>query len=197
MTEELSRTSALAERHRDLGSDLEDWNGMGTAWTYDTDPDDEHDAIRESAGLFDMSGLKKVHVRGPDADSVIDHVITRNMALVPRGQSAYGAILTAQGTVCDDAIVANNGDAGWLLVHGSGESMKRLQESSEGKNVDIEFNDDLHDISLQGPRALDFLNQHTPLDLPSLGYFHQQQTELFGHRCILSRTGYSGTGMEL
>ena len=45
MTEELSRTSALADRHRALGSGLEDWNGMGTAWTYSTDPDDEHDAI--------------------------------------------------------------------------------------------------------------------------------------------------------
>ena len=49
MTEELSRTSALASRHTSLGSGLEDWNGMGTAWTYDTDPNDEHDAVRERA----------------------------------------------------------------------------------------------------------------------------------------------------
>ena len=108
MTEELSRTSALADRHRALGSGLEDWNGMGTAWTYSTDPDDEHDAIREAAGLFDMSGLKKVHVRGADAAAVIDHVMSRNMARILPGQSAYGAILTGQGTVCDDAIIANN-----------------------------------------------------------------------------------------
>ena len=46
MTEELSRTSALASRHTALGSGLEDWNGMGTAWTYDTDPNKEHDAVR-------------------------------------------------------------------------------------------------------------------------------------------------------
>ncbi len=54
MTEELSRTSALASRHRALGSGLEDWNGMGTAWTYNTNLDDEHDAVRENAGLFDL-----------------------------------------------------------------------------------------------------------------------------------------------
>ena len=59
MTEELSRTSALASRLAALGSGLEDWNGMGTAWTYDTDPNDEHDAVREHAGLFDMSPLKR------------------------------------------------------------------------------------------------------------------------------------------
>lgn len=192
MTEELSRTSALADRHRALGSGLEDWNGMGTAWTYNSDPNDEHDAIREAAGLFDMSGLKKVHIRGPDAPVAVDHIITRNMATIDAGKSAYGAILTEQGTVCDDAIIANNGNNEWLLVHGSGESMERLQESAAGKDVDIEFDDDLHDISLQGPKALDFLNQHTPLDLPGLKYFHQQATELFGHNCILSRTGYSG-----
>ncbi|MBQ90744.1 MAG: hypothetical protein CL441_04880, partial [Acidimicrobiaceae bacterium] len=63
MTEELSRTSALASRHTALGSGLEDWNGMGTAWEYSTDACDEHDAIREAAGLFDMSPLKKVRVR--------------------------------------------------------------------------------------------------------------------------------------
>ncbi len=64
---ELSRTSALASRHIELGSGLEDWNGMGTAWSYHSDPNDEHDAIRQAAGMFDMSPLKKVFVRGPDA----------------------------------------------------------------------------------------------------------------------------------
>ena len=96
---ELSRTSALASRHRDLGSGLEDWNGMGTAWSYHSNPNDEHDAVREAAGLFDMSPLKKVFVRGPDAARVVDHVITRDMTRVTAGQSAYGAILTEQGTV--------------------------------------------------------------------------------------------------
>ncbi|SVD22626.1 uncharacterized protein METZ01_LOCUS375480, partial [marine metagenome] len=55
MSEELSRESKLASRHRVLGSGLEDWNGMGVAWSYDSNPEDEHDAIREAAGLFDVS----------------------------------------------------------------------------------------------------------------------------------------------
>lgn len=54
------RTSALADRHRALGSALEDWNGMGTAWTYaDTSLADAHEAIRTKAGLMDVSGLKR------------------------------------------------------------------------------------------------------------------------------------------
>ncbi len=100
MSESL-RVSALASRHRELGSDLEDWNGMGTAWGYRTNPEDEHDAIRKAAGLFDMSPLKKVYLRGPDADRVADYMITRDMTKIYPGKSAYGAILTERGTVCD------------------------------------------------------------------------------------------------
>ena len=189
---ELSRTSALASRHTVLGSGLEDWNDMGTAWSYNSDPNDEHDAIREAAGIFDMSPLKKVFVRGPDAARVVNHVITRDMNRVDPGMSAYGAILTERGTISDDAIIANNGNTEWMHCHGSGDSMERLRESAEGLNVDIELDDDLHDISLQGPKALELLNAHTPLDLASLKYFEHQATELFGHGCRISRTGYSG-----
>ncbi len=189
---ESTRTSALASRHRALGSDLEDWNGMGTAWSYHTNPCDEHDAVRESAGMFDMSPLKKVYLRGPDAAQVAQHVISRDMNRVYAGKSAYGAILTERGTVCDDAILANNGNDEWLLCHGSGESMARLQESAAGLNVDIAFDDNLHNLSVQGPRSLELLNAHTPYALETMPYFHHAATDLFGHACRISRTGYSG-----
>ena len=192
MTEELSRTSALASRHRELGSGLEDWNGMGTAWSYSTDPEAEHDAVREAAGLFDMSPLKKVLIRGADALEVIDHVMTRDMTRIAPGRSAYSAVLNDAGMLSDDAIAANNGDNEWLFCHGSGKSMERIQASAEGKNVDIEFNDDLHDLALQGPKALDLLARYCSEPIDSLGYFEHKPVRLFGHEVQLSRTGYSG-----
>ena len=187
-----TRESALAAHHRALGSNLEDWNGMGAPWTYHSDPCDEHDAVREKAGLFDVSGLKKVHVRGRDAAAVCDHVITRDMSRIPIGRSAYGPVLQDDGGICDDAIIFNIAEDDYLFVHGAGAGLERLQESGEGKQVSIAFDDDLHDISLQGPAAVDFLNAHTPLDLPSLGYFRQAETTLFGQPVLISRTGYSG-----
>ena len=165
MTEELSRTSALASRHTALGSGLEDWNGMGTAWSYTSDPNDEHDAIRDAAGMFDMSPLKKVFVRGADAAAVLDHLTTRDMSKIAPGQSAYLSVLTNEGTMADDAIVANNGDDEWMIVHGSGGTMELLTESAAGKSVSFELDDDLHDISVQGPKALDVLNAHCSIDL--------------------------------
>ena len=189
---ESPRTSALASRHQALGSDLEDWNDMGTAWSYNSDPNDEHDAVRESVGMVDMSPLKKVYIRGADAEKVVDHVITRDMTKVADGQSAYGAILTDQGTVADDAIVSNCGNNEYLHCHGSGASMEMLQASAEGLNADIEFDDDLHDLAVQGPKSLEILDAHTSLDLGTLGYFNHAATDLFGHSVRLSRTGYSG-----
>lgn len=192
MTEELSRTSALASRHTALGSGLEDWNGMGTAWTYDSDPNDEHDAVRERAGMFDMSPLKKVMVSGPDAAAVLDHLVSRDVSRISPGQAAYLSVLTDEGTVADDAILSNNGSDEWMIVHGSGDTMALLEASAAGKSVDIVLDDDLHDISVQGPEALKILDAATDVDLGSLAYFEHCPAILFGHSCRISRTGYSG-----
>ena len=192
MTEELSRTSALASRHTALGSGLEDWNGMGTAWTYNSDPNDEHDAVRDRAGMFDMSPLKKVFVRGAEAMAVLDHLTTRDLSKVAPGKAAYLCVLTEAGGIADDAIVSNNGGDEWMIVHGSGDTMALLQASAKGRDVQVEFTDDLHDLSVQGPAALDVLNPHTDIDLSTLAYFEHAPAVLLGHSCRISRTGYSG-----
>lgn len=192
MTKELSRISALASRHTALGSGLEDWNGMGTAWTYDTDPEKEHNAVREAAGMFDMSPLKKVFVRGPDAAATLDHLTTRDIAKINPGQAAYLCVLTEQGGIADDAIVSNNGNDEWMIVHGSGDTMALLEESASDKDVQIEFTDDLHDLSVQGPKSLEILDAHCDINLPDLAYFEHAAASLFGHPCRISRTGYSG-----
>ena len=192
MTKELSRTSALASRHTALGSGLEDWNGMGTAWTYNSNPNDEHDAIRNTAGMFDMSPLKKVFVRGPDAADALNHLVTREISNIGPGQSAYTSVLTEQGTMADDAIVSNNGNNEWMIVHGSGDTMALLEASAAGKDVNLEFTDDLHNISVQGPKSVDILNDHCDIELTNLKYFDHATASLFGHDCRVSRTGYSG-----
>ena len=70
------RFAVLGDRHRALGSKLEDWNGMPTAWTYASDLASHHVAIRTKAGLMDVSGLKKLHLVGPHASAVLDYLTT-------------------------------------------------------------------------------------------------------------------------
>ena len=146
----------------------------------------------EGAGMFDMSPLKKVFVRGADAASVLDHLTTRDMNRIAPGQAAYLCVLTDEGTIADDAIVSNNGNDEWMIVHGSGDTMALLESSAEGKNVVLEFTDNLHDVSVQGPKALEILNANSDIDLRNLKYFHHISGSLFGHPCRISRTGYSG-----
>ncbi len=185
------RTSALADRHRALGSKLEDWSGMGTAWTYDKDMDEEHVAIRTRAGLMDVSGLKKVHVVGPHAAHLIDLATTRDVTRIAPGRSVYAAMLDDGGKFTEDCIIYRTGPNAWMVVHGSGTGHQELQRAALGKNAAVLFDDDLHDLSLQGPQAVDFLERFVP-GIRDLAYFAHIQTRLFDAPVMLSRTGYTG-----
>lgn len=185
------RISALAERHRALGSKLEDWNGMGTAWTYASDLADHHEAIRTKAGLMDVSGLKKVHYVGPHAESLLDWATTRDIGKLYPGKSVYATMLNEDGKFIDDCIVYRTGPNAFMVVHGAGNGYERLVASAQGRQVAVLFDDDLHDLSLQGPAAVDFLAEHVP-GIRDLPYFHHMQTRLFGRPVMISRTGYTG-----
>lgn len=185
------RFSALADRHRALGSKLEDWSGMGTAWSYDKDADEEYIAIRTKAGLMDVSGLKKVHITGPHASHLIDLATTRDVEKIYPGKSAYACMLNEAGKFTDDCILYRTGPNAWMVVHGSGTGHEELQRASVGRDVSLRFDDNLHDLSLQGPTSVDYLAKHVP-GIRDLNYFHHMQTQLFGFPVMISRTGYTG-----
>ncbi|WP_120500164.1 aminomethyltransferase family protein [Roseovarius sp. EL26] len=188
------RTSALSQRHAEIGGELEDWNGMGTAWFYDHSPERaeaDYVAIRTKAGLMDVSGLKKVHLVGEHAAQVIDRVTTRNVEKIMPGRSTYASILNEQGKFIDDCIIYRLSVNTWMVVHGTGAGMEQLTAVAAGKNCAVIFDDNLHDMSLQGPVAVDFLAKHIP-GIRDLAYFGIMQTKLFGRAVMISRTGYTG-----
>lgn len=190
----LWRHSALGHRHAEIGGELEDWNGMGTAWFYDGTPERakaDYEAVRTKAGLMDVSGLKKVHVVGADAAYVIDRVTTRNVEKIAPGRSTYASILNSEGKFIDDCIIYHLAVNSWLVVHGTGTGMEQLASVAAGKNCEILFDDDLHDMSLQGPLSVDLLAKEIPA-IRDLAYFGLMQTRLFGRDVMISRTGYTG-----
>lgn len=152
------RFSTLVDRHRALGSNLEDWSGMGTAWSYEKgDADAEYMAIRTKAGLMDVSGLKKVHITGSAASHVIERATTRNMEKLMPGRSVYAAMLNDAGKFIDDCVIYRMGPNSFMVVHGSGQAHEQLTMAATGRDVSIRFDDNLHDLSLQGPLAVDYL----------------------------------------
>ena len=185
------RYSVLADRHRALGSKLEDWNGMGTAWTYSTDVAQHHAAIRTQAGLMDVSGLKKLHLVGPHAAAVLNYTTTRDVSKIYPGKSAYACMLNEAGHFIEDCILYRTGPNSWMVVHGSGAGHETLTSHVVGRNAALIVDDDLHDLSLQGPVAVDFLAKHVP-GIRHLRYFHHLPTTLFGRPVLISRTGYTG-----
>ena len=185
------------DRHRALGSALEDWSGMGTAWSYRGDPDAEYMAIRTVAGLMDVSGLKKVHVTGPAASHLIERATTRNIERLMPGRSVYACMLNDAGKFVEDCVIYRTGPNAFMVVHGSGGGHEQLTMAATGRDVSVRFDDNLHDLSLQGPLAVDYLERHVP-GIRALPYFAQMQGSIFGVPAMISRTGYTGErGYEL
>tara|TARA_B110000261_G_scaffold67226_1_gene78820 strand:- start:6378 stop:7445 length:1068 start_codon:yes stop_codon:yes gene_type:complete len=167
---------------------------MGTAWFYDHTPERakaDYASIRTKAGLMDVSGLKKCHVVGSDAAYVIDRVTTRNVEKIMPGRSTYACMLNDQGKFIDDCVIYRLSLNSWLVVHGTGTGMEQLSAVAASKNCEVIFDDDIHDMSLQGPVSVDFLAKYVS-GIRDLAYFGLMQTKLFGRPVMISRTGYTG-----
>lgn len=189
----IMRTSALTCRHIDLGADLQEYIRMACPMTYSVSTtQEEHDAVRNKAGMYDLTAFLKFFVRGKDAVKALDHAMTHDMTKVKVGQAKYGPFLRDDGTICDDGIAFNMGNDEWIVWHGDGCARKMVEASCEGLDAEVDVDDAVHLISLQGPIAHEFLDKYTPMDVPALKYFHHQETELFGLPVTLSRTGFSG-----
>ena len=188
-----TRQSALNDRHRKLGSDLSSgWNDMPIPQNYSADPYDETETVRNRAGLFDVSALKIVNVSGPEAQAFLNHLLTSDISKAKPGDSHISNIVNANGGLIDDVLVYVDSPDQFRVSHGGG-AFEEAVEANKGRfKVNIERDNDVHILSLQGPLALETLARHTPMDLAGLPYFHHQKTTLFGKPVSIGRGGYSG-----
>ena len=118
--------------------------------SYGKDIESEHLAIRQAAGLTDMSGIKKIWIKGADASEVINYSITRDCNKIKPGSAAYAALLDDDGHLVDDAVVFNLShrecqkfDADWLICLGAGFSVKYIAKSRSGAKGLAKADDDV------------------------------------------------------
>lgn len=187
-----NRTSALDATMRALGAEMGEWNDMAVAFGFPNDPHLEHDAIREAAGIWDTSALTKIQVRGSDALAAIDYLVTRDMSKIPVGKSAYCPILKDDGHFCDDGIIFHVAEDHFLVAGSIGPSFELLQDYAKGRDLSVELDDDVHMITVQGPKSIDLLDARIAENLRELKFCHQIHTNICGKDVVLSRTGYSG-----
>lgn len=198
MEENLMKT-CLYDRHLALGALMSPFGGFIMPIQY-TNITDEHNAVRQRAGMFDVSHMGEIYVSGPDAEKFVNHVFSNDVAGMEDGKILYGMMLYPEGTTVDDLLVYKEFVAGCylLVVNASNieKDYKWLCRQAEGYDVVVDNQSDKWgQIALQGPEAERFAVEVLGLaDAAALGFYTYYRTE----DMIVSRTGYTGEdGFEI
>ena len=197
---ELKRTP-LRDFHAAHGARLVDFAGWEMPVQYRSILE-EHKAVRRAAGLFDVSHMGEVDVKGPDALRYLNHVVTNDVAKLFPGRVLYSPMCYPNGGVVDDLLVYMRAPEDYFLCINAGNIDKDvawLLEQAKGFNVTVtDRSADYALIAIQGPAAVAIVQSLTGAKLDRIGYYHFAEGTVAGVHCIISRTGYTGEdGFEL
>lgn len=161
----------------------------------------EHKAVRERCGLFDVSHMGEVIVRGPDAARFLDHITSNHVAALEVGQIHYTTLLDAQAHIVDDCLIYRFPEHYLVVVNASNRAkdVAHMRAHADGFSVVI---DDISDwialIAVQGPAAEALLQPFADRDLSAIRYYRFEEGAIAGRAATISRTGYTGEdGFEL
>jgi len=191
----LKRTP-LNSIHRQMGGRMVDFGGWDMPVQYPAGTIEEHLRTRNHSGLFDVSHMGEIDVRGSDAIPFVNRVTSNDVTKLVDGQAQYSALTTPRGTVVDDLLVYRLAADHLLLVVNAGTTEKDWAWITAQKRDDsVELNNvskDYSQIAIQGPDALGILQLLTELPLAEIKYYHFTQGSVDGIPAIVSRTGYTG-----
>ena len=186
--------------HRQLGARLVDFGGWEMPVQY-SGILEEHHAVRAAVGLFDVSHMGEIEIRGPEAFRLTDFVTTNAVARLQPGQIQYSALLYPHGGFVDDILVHKVAeDHYFLCVNAANQEKDYKHIAAENRwDAEVEFASERYaQLAIQGPRALATLQRLTPADLSGLRYYHFLDGEAARARARIARTGYTGAdGFEL
>jgi aminomethyltransferase len=192
------RRSPLHERHVALGARFAEFGGWEMPLQY-SGVVDEHTAVREAVGVFDVSHLGKAWVRGPGAAAFVNASLTNDLGRIGPGRAQYTLCCTATGGVVDDLIVYLHDDETVFLVPNAAntaEVVRLLTEAAPPSVTVTGAHEDYAVLAVQGPRAAALLDAvGLPSEHPYMGFV---EAELGGRPLVVCRTGYTGErGYEL
>ncbi len=189
------QATALLERHRALGARLVEFAGWEMPVQY-RGIIEEHRAVRQRAGVFDLSHMGELHVTGRDAGAALAYALATDPPSLALGRAHYSMICAPDGGVIDDLIVYRLAEEHFLVVANAG---NRAVVADELRARLAGFDAALDDASLrtslvaiQGPRALQVLAPLTGVDLASLRYYAIAEGRVAGVPALVARTGYTG-----
>lgn len=198
---ELKRTP-LFDVYKEFGGKTIDFGGWELPVQFSSIKE-EHEAVRTKAGLFDVSHMGEVEVKGPDSLNYLQKMLTNDISKIKNGGAQYNAMCYENGGTVDDLLVYKIEDNHYLLVVNASnieKDFKWLEDHLEG-NVSIDnLSEKMAQLALQGPLAEKVLQKLAgETDLSTIGFFKfQQEVIINGKSALVSRTGYTGEdGFEI
>jgi aminomethyltransferase len=197
---DLQRTP-LFEVYKEFGGKTIDFGGWELPVQFSSIKE-EHEAVRTRAGLFDVSHMGEVEVKGQDSLSYLQKMVTNDVAKLADGGALYTAMCYENGGTVDDLLVYKLAENHFLLVINAANIEKDYQWLSQHTEGDVQLenlSETTAQLALQGPAAITVLQKLTAADLSKVGTFKfQQDVDICGKKTLISRTGYTGEdGFEI
>ncbi len=187
-----TKRTCLYDKHVKLGATIVEFGGFDMPLLYQSSILQEHRAVREHAGLFDVSHMGEVTVKGPDAERYVQHIFTNDIAGAPVGKIYYGMMCYENGGTVDDLLVYKMGENDFFLVINAANIEKDwdwMQLHAKGFDIDLQNRSDYYgQIALQGPESEDLMERVLGLPCRELVFY---SCKTIGD-VIVSRTGYTG-----
>src|SRR6266581_2658975 len=195
------RTTPLAAVHKDLGAAMTGFAGWLMPLRYGSETA-EHNAVRNAAGLFDLSHMGELMVAGDGAGAALDYALLTEASAIKPGRARYTMICAPDGGVIDDLIVYRLTESQYLVVANAANAAvvaAELTDRVSGRGATMtDLTDDYALIAIQGPRSAAILAGLTSADLDDVRYYASYPATVAGATALLARTGYTGEdGFEI
>ncbi len=194
----MDKKTALYDKHVALGAKMVPFAGFLMPVQY-SGVTEEHFAVREKAGLFDVSHMGQFFIEGPNAKKLLQHITTNNIETLTNGQAQYNCFPNGNGGIVDDLIIYKMNDEKYFVVVNASNIDKDWNHITKFKDVaDANLNnasDEMSLLAIQGPKATEALQKLTDVNLSEIPYYHFTVGTVAGVQdVIISNTGYTGSG---
>src|SRR3982075_1884165 len=168
------RATPLNDIHRSMGAKMVDFGGWDMPVQY-SGVIEEHNTVRNAVGLFDVSHMGEIEIRGPEAIKLADHVSTNAVTRLKQGQAQYSGLLYEHGGFVDDILVHKVADDHYFICVNASNQDKDFEHIAAANHRDakVEFASERYaQLAIQGPKGLATLQKLTATDLAPIQYYH-------------------------
>jgi len=187
------KKTAFNNIHKKYGAKLVDFAGYEMPVQYEGIIA-EHKAVRQSVGVFDVSHMGEVEVRGKDAFDFVQRITTNDVSKLEKGDVQYSAMCLKDGGIVDDLLVYNCGDHYMLVINASNidKDINWMQKNLSGDVTLKNISDETSLLAVQGKNSLATLRKLTDINLSEIEYYKFVTGKIAGQDAIISHTGYTG-----